>query len=65
MNTPHGTNLKPFTKENETAACRSVGLVVETRPDHISEDEVIRVRRLGSTKVQIGFQSLNDNVYWI
>ncbi len=48
--------------ENETAACRSVGLVVETRPDHISEEEVIRVRRLGSTKVQIGFQSLNDKV---
>jgi len=36
--------------------------VIETRPDHISEEEVIRVRRLGSTKVQIGFQSLNDKV---
>ena len=48
--------------ENETAACRSVGLVIETRPDHISEEEVVRVRRLGCTKVQIGFQSLNDRV---
>lgn len=48
--------------ENETAACRSVGLVIETRPDHISVDEVLRVRRLGCTKVQIGFQSLNDSV---
>jgi len=48
--------------ENENAACRSVGLVVETRPDHISEDEVLRIRRLGCTKVQIGFQSLNDEV---
>lgn len=48
--------------ENETAACRSVGLVIETRPDHISVDEVLRVRRLGCTKVQIGFQSLNDTV---
>ncbi len=48
--------------ENETAACRSVGLVIETRPDHISVDEVLRVRRLGCTKVQIGFQSLNDAV---
>ena len=48
--------------ENETAACRVVGLVIETRPDHISEAEVIRVRRLGCTKVQIGFQSLNDRV---
>ncbi len=48
--------------ENESAACRVVGLVVETRPDHISEDEVTRIRRLGCTKVQIGFQSLNDRV---
>lgn len=48
--------------ENETAACRCVGLVVETRPDHISEEEVLKTRRLGCTKVQIGFQSLNDEV---
>jgi elongator complex protein 3 len=48
--------------ENETAACRCVGLVVETRPDHISVDEVLRIRRLGATKVQIGIQSLDDGV---
>ncbi len=48
--------------ENESAACRCVGLVVETRPDHISAEEVLRIRRLGATKVQIGFQSLNDDV---
>jgi elongator complex protein 3 len=47
---------------NETAPCRVVGLVVETRPDHISAEEVLRIRRLGCTKVQIGFQSLNDDV---
>ncbi|KXK20260.1 MAG: ELP3 family histone acetyltransferase [Chloroflexi bacterium OLB15] len=47
---------------NEDAPCRCVGLVVETRPDHLSEAEVIRIRRLGCTKVQIGFQSLSDAV---
>ncbi|MDH5533647.1 MAG: tRNA uridine(34) 5-carboxymethylaminomethyl modification radical SAM/GNAT enzyme Elp3 [Candidatus Pacebacteria bacterium] len=47
---------------NETASARSVGLVIETRPDHISEKEVIRVRRLGCTKTQIGVQSLSDDV---
>lgn len=47
---------------NETAPVRCVGLVIETRPDHISAEEVLRVRRLGCTKVQIGFQSLNDAV---
>ncbi len=54
--------LERAQRENETAPCRSVGLVIETRPDHINEDEVIRIRRLGCTKVQIGFQSLDDRV---
>ncbi len=54
--------LEAVQRENERAACRSVGLVIETRPDHISREEVIRIRRLGCTKVQIGFQSLNDRV---
>jgi elongator complex protein 3 len=48
--------------QNEEAVCRCVGLVIETRPDHISVEEVLRIRRLGCTKVQIGFQSLNDEV---
>lgn len=48
--------------QNESAPCRCVGLVIETRPDHISVEEVLRARRLGCTKVQIGFQSLSDDV---
>jgi elongator complex protein 3 len=47
---------------NETALSRCVGLVIETRPDHIDEAEVKRVRFLGATKTQIGFQSLSDEV---
>ncbi len=47
---------------NESAAARCVGLVVETRPDHLSLAEVIHLRRLGATKIQIGFQSLSDRV---
>jgi elongator complex protein 3 len=54
--------LEAVHRANEEAACRCVGLVVETRPDHISVEEVLRIRRLGGTKVQIGFQSLNDEV---
>jgi elongator complex protein 3 len=54
--------LEAAHRENENAPCRCVGLVIETRPDHISAEEVLRVRRLGCTKVQIGFQSLNDTV---
>ena len=54
--------LETVQRRNETAAARCVGLVVETRPDHLSEDEVVRIRRLGGTKVQIGYQSLSDEV---
>lgn len=54
--------LEAAHRRNEDAPCRCVGLVIETRPDHIDEDEVLRIRRLGCTKVQIGFQSLDDAV---
>lgn len=47
---------------NEVSDCRCVGLVVETRPDRLDEAEVARIRRLGATKVQIGYQSLSDEV---
>ena len=48
--------------ENESAGARCVGLVLETRPDHLSLAEAVHMRRLGTTKVQIGYQSLSDNV---
>lgn len=49
-------------KENERTLVRCIGLVIETRPDNISEAEVLRIRRLGCTKTQIGIQSLQDEV---
>ncbi|MDQ5981768.1 MAG: elongator complex protein 3, partial [Patescibacteria group bacterium] len=48
--------------QNESSETRCIGLVIETRPDEITETEVIRIRKLGATKVQIGFQSLDDEV---
>lgn len=47
---------------NESTVCRNVGLVLETRPDYITIDEVIRLRKLGATKIQIGIQSLDDKI---
>jgi len=49
-------------EKNVNSQTRCVGLVIETRPDEITEKEVIRIRKLGATKTQIGFQSLNDKV---
>jgi elongator complex protein 3 len=36
--------------------------VVETRPDCITPEEVYRLRWLGATKVQLGVQSLDDDI---
>jgi len=47
---------------NETAKSRCVGLVLETRPDFITEKEVIRLRRLGATKIQMGIQTLDNKI---
>lgn len=54
--------LREVQLENETARARSVGLSLETRPDYVDENEVARLRRLGATKIQIGYQSLSDDV---
>jgi elongator complex protein 3 len=47
---------------NESAPHRNVGLVVETRPDEITPQELIWFRTLGVTKVQMGVQSLDDPI---
>jgi len=47
---------------NETAEHRNVGLVIETRPDHITPKALAHLRMLGVTKVQMGAQSLNDEI---
>lgn len=56
------TRLEGVQKKNERAQSRCVGLVLETRPDFVTKDEVLRLRRLGATKIQIGVQSLDDKV---
>lgn len=47
---------------NETAPHRNVGLVIETRPDEITPDEIKWLRHLGVTKVQMGAQSFDDHI---
>src|SRR5215216_3431989 len=47
---------------NEAGLHRNVGLVIETRPDEITLDEIRWLRKLGATKVQLGAQSLDDHI---
>jgi len=63
--TPASDNLIELKKAhslNENALHRNVGLVIETRPDDIDRDELVWLRRLGVTKVQMGAQSLDDRI---
>jgi len=57
-----GSDLAEAQALNETAAHRNVGLVIETRPDEITTDEIRWLRHLGVTKVQMGAQSLDDRI---
>ncbi len=47
---------------NETADIRVVGLTFETRPDQISEGSIDRMLYLGGTRVELGVQSIYDDV---
>jgi elongator complex protein 3 len=62
MNGIDSATLVEAQRANETAQHRNVGLVIETRPDYITIDEVRRLRYLGVTKVQLGVQSLDDRI---
>lgn len=62
LNGASSLTLDEAQRLNETAGSRSVGLVVETRPDHIDRDELAWLRYLGVTKVQLGAQSLDNRI---
>ncbi|MBD3280050.1 tRNA uridine(34) 5-carboxymethylaminomethyl modification radical SAM/GNAT enzyme Elp3 [Candidatus Dojkabacteria bacterium] len=49
-------------KSNESTHSRNVGLVLETRPDTLDEKEVLKLRKFGATKIQIGVQTLDPEV---
>ena len=55
-------SLEDAIKKNEGADYRCVGLTLETRPDWINIDEIKRFRYYGCTRVELGVQSLDDEV---
>jgi elongator complex protein 3 len=62
MNETPSATLPEALQRNELAPHRNVGLVIETRPDHVTAEEVLRLRHQGVTKVQLGAQSLDDRI---
>lgn len=49
-------------KLNENSNCRIIGLTLETRPDEVCVEELIRFRKFGVTRVQIGVQHTDNDI---
>ena len=59
----HETHTLEATQlQNETAPNRMIGMTIETRPDYIDDAEILRLRRLGVTRVELGVQTLEEHV---
>jgi len=56
------SKLKELQKKNEKANCRMIGITIETRPDYINIKEIKRMRKLGITRVELGVQSIYDDI---
>jgi elongator complex protein 3 len=48
---------------NQTAAHRCTGLCIETRPDFCGQKEIESWLELGATRVELGVQTLSDEIY--
>lgn len=55
-------NLAQSQKANESSEYRVIGLTIETRRDWINPKEIIRLRELGVTRVELGVQALDDEL---
>ena len=62
MNGVEAASLTEAQQINAEGHRRNVGLVVETRQDHIDIEELRWMRYLGVTKVQVGIQSMDKHV---
>ena len=56
-------SLEEAKKDAETSAIRNVGITVETRPDWAKETHVDNMLSMGVTRVELGVQNPNDEIY--
>jgi elongator complex protein 3 len=63
LNSVKSATLKEAQRLNETSQHRCVGLCIETRPDWCGPEEIDRMLDFGTTRVEIGVQTLDDRIY--
>lgn len=49
-------------ERNEGAKHKIIGVTLETRPDYINEKELLEMRELGCTRVELGVQAIDDEI---
>ena len=57
------SSLEEARKLNENVKHRCVGLCIETRPDFCGEEEIRSMLDFGTTRVELGVQTLDDEVH--
>ena len=63
LNGSQSPSLEVAKQLNEVAEHRCVGLCIETRPDWCREEEVRRMLEFGTTRVELGVQTLDDDIF--
>tara|TARA_Y100000034_G_scaffold38763_1_gene47710 strand:+ start:162 stop:1511 length:1350 start_codon:yes stop_codon:yes gene_type:complete len=63
LNGKSSKDLEEAKKLNETAEHRCVAMCIENRPDNCSEKEIKRMLEFGATRVEIGVQIIDDEIY--
>src|SRR4030042_1557732 len=63
LNGVTSSSLEEARKLNEDAEHRCVGLCIETRPDFCGEEEIRTMLDFGATRVELGVQTLDDEIH--
>ena len=63
LNGEESATLEEAKRLNETTAHRCTGLCIETRPDWCGQEEIDRMLEFGTTRVELGVQTLDDEIY--
>jgi len=63
LNGEDSADLEEAKQHNQTAKHRCTGLCIETRPDWCRQEEIERMLQFGTTRVELGVQMLDDEIY--
>ncbi|MBI4286023.1 MAG: tRNA uridine(34) 5-carboxymethylaminomethyl modification radical SAM/GNAT enzyme Elp3 [Chloroflexi bacterium] len=63
LNDQESATLAEAKRINETARQRCTGLCIETRPDWCGQTEIERMLEFGTTRVELGVQTMDDEIY--